>query len=75
MQAFFQNFRHLFPIFCSKGCSTGQKIEMCIRDRLCDRVAIIRAGRLVRAGSMDEVRGDDSLEEVFLELEGTEAQA
>ena len=33
------------------------------------------AGRLVRAGSMDEVRGDDSLEEVFLELEGTEAQA
>ena len=38
-------------------------------------MAIIRAGRLVRAGSMDEVRGDDSLEEVFLELEGTEAQA
>ena len=29
----------------------------------------------LRAGSMDEVRGDDSLEEVFLELEGTEAQA
>ena len=44
-------------------------------EKLCDRVAIIRAGRLVRAGSMDEVRGDDSLEEVFLELEGTEAQA
>ena len=34
-----------------------------------------KTGRLVRAGSMDEVRGDDSLEEVFLELEGTEAQA
>lgn len=46
-----------------------------VAERLCDRVAIIRAGRLVRAGSMDEVRGDDSLEEVFLELEGTEAQA
>ena len=41
-----------------------------VAEKLCDRVAIIRAGRLVRAGSMDEVRGDDSLEEVFLELEG-----
>ena len=46
-----------------------------VAEKLCDRVAIIRAGRLVRAGSIDEVRGDDSLEEVFLELEGTEAQA
>ena len=46
-----------------------------VAEKLCDRVAIIRTGRLVRAGSMDEVRGDDSLEEVFLELEGTEAQA
>lgn len=46
-----------------------------VAEKLCDRVAIIRAGRLVRAGSMDEVRGDDSLEEVFLELEDTEAQA
>ena len=33
-----------------------------VAEKLCDRVAIIRAGRLVRAGSMDEVRGDDSLE-------------
>ena len=32
-------------------------------------VAIIKAGRLVKAGTMDEVRGDDSLEDVFLELE------
>ena len=49
--------------------------SLAVAEKLCDRVAIIRAGRLVRAGSMDEVRGDDSLEEVFLELEGTEAQA
>ena len=54
--------------FCSTNC-------IFVAEKLCDRVAIIRAGRLVRAGSMDEVRGDDSLEEVFLELEGTEAQA
>ncbi len=41
-----------------------------VAEKLCDKVAIIRAGRLVRAGRMDEVKGDDSLEEVFLELEG-----
>ena len=39
-----------------------------VAEKLCDKVAIIRGGRLVRAGSMEEVRGDDSLEEVFLEL-------
>jgi ABC-2 type transport system ATP-binding protein len=32
-------------------------------------VAIIKQGRLVKVGTMDEVKGDDSLEEVFLELE------
>ena len=37
---------------------------------LCDKVAIIKGGRLIRSGTMDEVKGDDSLEEVFLELEG-----
>ena len=41
-----------------------------VAEKLCDKVAIIRRGRLVRSGTMDEVRGDDSLEEVFLELEG-----
>ncbi len=37
-------------------------------EKLCDRVAIIRGGRLVAEGSMDEVRGNESLEQVFLEL-------
>lgn len=41
-----------------------------VAEKICDRVAIIKAGRLVVTGSMEEVRGDDSLEEVFLELEG-----
>ena len=35
----------------------------------CDKVAIIRSGRLIRSGTMEEVKGDDSLEDVFLELE------
>ena len=41
-----------------------------VAEKLCDKVAIIKNGRLVRSGTMEEVKGDDSLEEVFLELEG-----
>ena len=41
-----------------------------VAEKLCDKVAIIKAGSLIRSGTMDEVKGDDSLEEVFLELEG-----
>ena len=41
-----------------------------VAEKLCDKVAIIKAGKLIRSGTMDEVKGDDSLEEVFLELEG-----
>ena len=40
-----------------------------VAEKLCDKVAIIKNGKLIRSGTMDEVKGDDSLEEVFLELE------
>ena len=40
-----------------------------VAEKLCDKVAIIRGGRLIRSGTMEEVKGDDSLEDVFLELE------
>lgn len=40
-----------------------------VAERLCDKVAIIKNGRLVVSGSMEEVRGNASLESVFLELE------
>ena len=40
-----------------------------VAEKLCDKVAIIKDGRLIRSGTMEEVKGDDSLEEVFLELE------
>ncbi|NCB36770.1 MAG: ATP-binding cassette domain-containing protein, partial [Clostridia bacterium] len=40
-----------------------------VAEKLCDKVAIIRRGKLVISGSMAEVKGADSLEEVFLELE------
>ena len=41
-----------------------------VAEKLCDKVAIIKGGKLIRFGTMEEVKGDDSLEEVFLELEG-----
>lgn len=41
-----------------------------VAEKLCDNVAIIKGGRLMKCGTMDEVRGDASLESVFLELEG-----
>ena len=43
-----------------------------VAEKLCDKVAIIKGGKLIRSGTMEDVRGDDSLEEVFLELEGEE---
>ena len=44
-----------------------------VAEKLCNRVAIIRNGKLVVAGAMADVLGDESLEEVFLELEGSAA--
>lgn len=41
-----------------------------VAEKLCDKVAIIKGGKLVRSGTMEEVKGDTSLESVFLELEG-----
>ncbi|MBO4355911.1 MAG: ABC transporter ATP-binding protein [Clostridia bacterium] len=40
-----------------------------VAEKLCDKIAIIKQGKLIRCGTMEEVKGDDSLEEVFLELE------
>ena len=41
-----------------------------VAEKLCDKVAIIKQGRLIASGTMDKVKGDQSLEDVFLELEG-----
>ena len=40
-----------------------------VAEKLCDKVAIIKGGKLIRYGTMEEVKGDESLESVFLELE------
>ena len=41
-----------------------------VAEKLCSRVAIIKNGKLIKAGSMKEIKGDKSLEKVFMELEG-----
>ncbi len=56
---------------CNKGGSIFFSTHVLdVAERMCDSVAIIKEGRLVTSGRMDEVRGDSSLEAVFLELEG-----
>lgn len=44
-----------------------------VAEKLCDKVAIIKKGKLIKEGTTEEVRGDVSLEEVFLELEDSHA--
>jgi ABC-2 type transport system ATP-binding protein len=54
---------------CSKGGAIFFSTHVLdVAEKLCNKVAIIKEGRLVAIGTMDEVKGDSSLEEVFLEL-------
>ena len=55
---------------CSKGCAIFFSTHVLdVAEKLCDKVAIIKGGKLIRSGTMDEVKGDTSLEDVFLEME------
>ena len=65
---------HLLKDLMREMCREGAAIFFSthvleVAEKLCDKVAIIKGGKLIRAGSMDEVKGDTSLEAVFLELE------
>ena len=67
---------HLLKRMMREVCDNGGAIFFSthvleVAEKLCDKVAIIKSGKLIRAGTMEEVKGDDSLEEVFLELEDT----
>ena len=66
---------HLLKQMMREHCDRGGAIFFSthvleVAEKLCDKVAIIKQGRLIRSGTMEDVKGDDSLEEVFLELEG-----
>jgi len=65
---------HLLKEMMREVCDEGGAIFFSthvleVAEKLCDKVAIIRRGALVRSGTMEEVKGDASLESVFLELE------
>ena len=66
---------HLLKGMMREVCENGGAIFFSthvleVAEKLCDKVAIIKGGKLIRSGTMEEVKGDASLEEVFLELEG-----
>ena len=56
--------------FCDRGGSIFFSTHVLeVAEKLCDKVAIIKQGELIKSGTMEEVKGDSSLESVFLELE------
>jgi len=69
---------HLLKEMMREHCDQGGAIFFSthvleVAEKLCDKVAIIKAGKLIASGDMETVKGDASLEEVFLELEADNA--
>ena len=66
---------HLLKTIMREHCDRGGAIFFSthvleVAEKLCDKVAIIKNGRLVTSGTMEQVKGEKALEDVFLELEG-----
>ncbi|MBE6103295.1 MAG: ABC transporter ATP-binding protein [Erysipelotrichaceae bacterium] len=63
-------FKSMMRELCDKGGAVFFSTHVLdVAEKLCDKIAIIKNGKLIKAGTMDEVKGDVSLEETFLELE------
>ena len=63
------SFKQLMREFCENGGAIFFSTHVLeVAEKLCDKVAVIKGGKLIASGTMDEVKGDSSLEEVFLEL-------
>lgn len=65
---------HLLKQMMREVCDGGGAIFFSthvleVAEKLCDKVAIIKSGKIIKSGTMEEVKGDLSLENVFLELE------
>lgn len=65
---------HLLKEIMREMCNNGAAIFFSthvleVAEKLCDKVAIIKNGKLIKSGTMEQVKGDVSLEEVFLEME------
>ena len=70
---------HILKEIMREHCDRGGAIFFSthvleVAEKLCDNVAIIKNGKLIKSGTMENVRGDESLEEVFLELGESEAE-
>ena len=68
---------HLLKGMMREVCDRGGAIFFSthvleVAEKLCDKGAIIQRGRLIKSGTMEDVKGDASLEDVFLELEGAQ---
>ena len=65
---------HILKEMMREKCNAGGAIFFSthvleVAEKLCDKIAIIKDGALIKSGTMEEVKGDESLEAVFLELE------
>lgn len=66
---------HLLKGMMREVCDNGGAIffsthVLDVAEKLCDKIAVIKNGKLIKSGTMAEVKGDESLESAFLELEG-----
>ena len=66
---------HLMKEFLAQLCQEGSAVFFSthvleVAEKLCDKIAIIKNGRLVKSGPTQELVGDSDLESVLLELEG-----
>lgn len=69
---------HTLKVMMREHCDRGGAIfysthVLEVAEKLCDKAAIIKGGKLISSGTMEQVKGDTSLENVFLELEGNDA--
>ena len=61
--------KEMMRAHCEKGGAIFFSTHVLdVAEKLCDKVAIIKSGKLIKTGTMDEVKGDSSLESVFLDL-------
>lgn len=64
------NLKQMMRTLCDNGGGIFFSTHVLeVAEKLCDKIAIIKDGKLIKAGTIDEVKGDKSLEKVFLELE------
>ncbi len=68
--------KELMRKMCDEGCAIFFSTHVLeVAEKLCDKVAVIQGGKIIKEGTMDEVKGDSSLEKVFLGLEEKDAES